>query len=469
MLTLTPFAEKESLQEKGFAEYLWPVVHDWLRILAMLGVFLIPLFLILDTFTMPADLLRRFFFYRATVTGLILIEYLIIRFTPPSRINLVHGYIFTLAIGTMISQMTVDLGGFNSNYYAGLLLVIIAVNMLLVWSPFHSLLNGAITIGIYVALNLITPHPFEVKILVNNLFFLCSTLLVTVTISWVRYRLAKTEYELRSQLVHTNLALDRSRAEVLHSRDALWGELQIAKMIQTALLPSRKRIGNYEVSAISKPAEEVGGDYYDLIETKNGECWAGIGDVSGHGVDSGLFMMMAQTCLQAAVHSKTGQRPSEVLGCLNKVLRENSRRLGSDRYMTMTLYRLESDRITFAGKHLTCIIYRVKSKEVELIETSGSWLSLSDDLQDHLDDRSIPMENGDIVLLYSDGITEAQNEKGQFFGEDGLIQALCRNAQLPLPRLGQALFDAYSHFTSEQRDDVSLVLLKNGAHPMERS
>ncbi|MBL8994876.1 MAG: PP2C family protein-serine/threonine phosphatase, partial [Spirochaetia bacterium] len=402
-------------------------------------------------------------------TGLILIEYLIIRFTPPSRLNKIHGYVFTLAIGTMISQMTVDLGGFNSNYYAGLLLVIIAVNMLLVWSPFHSLLNGAITIGIYVALNLATPHPFEVKILVNNLFFLCSTLLITVTISWVRYKLAKTEYELRSELVQTNLALDRSRAEVLHSRDALWGELQIAKVIQTALLPVRTQIGRYEVSAISKPAEEVGGDYYDLIETKNGECWAGIGDVSGHGVDSGLFMMMAQTSLQTAVNARAGQLPSEVLGCLNQVLRENSRRLGSDRYMTMALYRLEPDRVVFSGKHLTCIVYRAKSKQVELIETSGSWLSLSDDLQEHLDDRVIPMGTGDLILLYSDGITEAQNEKGKFFGEDGLVETLCRNAQLPLPRIGQALFSAFTGFSREQRDDITLVLLKNGIHPGERS
>jgi len=83
------------------------------------------------------------------------------------------------------------------------------------------------------------------------------------------------------------------------------------------------------------PAREVGGDYYDIIETSDGDKWVTIGDVSGHGVDAGLIMMMAQTCISSTISSIRNCQPSELLSSVNQVIRENISRLGSDHYMTM--------------------------------------------------------------------------------------------------------------------------------------
>jgi hypothetical protein len=134
----------------------------------VLGGLLIPAFLILDWVIMPPDKLGRFFAYRALVTGLIAIQWVFIRRTAPTRWSVLHGYFLTFIAGFMISWMTVDLGGFDSRYYAGLMLVVVAVNLLLPWRPVHSAANGFLTVGMYVVLGAAFGGPFEVANLVSD-------------------------------------------------------------------------------------------------------------------------------------------------------------------------------------------------------------------------------------------------------------------------------------------------------------
>jgi len=98
---------------------------------------------------------------------------------------------------------------------------------------------------------------------------------------------------------------------------------------------------------------------------------------------------------------------------------------------------------------------------VELVETTGSWLAVADDLGAVLQDVRIPIDPGDIVLLYTDGITEAENDGGEMFGEQRLRELLLQKAHLSLKRLGNAIFTSVIGFQHEQKDDISLVLLKN--------
>jgi hypothetical protein len=111
----------------------------------------------------------------------------------------------------------------------------------------------------------------------------------------------------------------------------LWGEMELAKRIQTALLPSDEEIysigsremGRYYVAAKMLPAEEVGGDYYDVIENQAGEGWIAIGDVTGHGVESGLIMMMTQTSIYSLVNNTSGNNPSTILSAVNGIIKKN--------------------------------------------------------------------------------------------------------------------------------------------------
>ncbi|XDD51642.1 PP2C family protein-serine/threonine phosphatase [Leptospira sp. WS92.C1] len=447
--------------EQDFEIYLQGIVREWMQVLTMLCIVLIPFFLLLDYYTQPPELHLRFAIYRGATTVLVILEYLLIRFTHPNRYYPLHGYVISTMIGLMIVLMTVDLGGFNSSYYAGLMLVLMAVNILLSWRPIHSVINGILVLALYLGFNVFENQPFDPRIIVNNLFFLGSTIIITAAISWVRFKLVRSEYLLRAELLGTNKNLDQSRAEVLRARDALWGEMQLAKMIQTALLPRRTSIGHYEVAALMVPTDSVGGDYYDIIDAPNGKKWVGIGDVSGHGVESGLIMMMAQTAIQAIVQQDAMLKPSEILNEANRVIKENIARLGTDRYMTMVLFRLEDDHLLVSGKHMDVMIYRAKEKKVEVIPTNGSWLGIVDDLGSVLEDVRIPMGIGDIVLLYTDGITEARNPKDELFGEERLISLLESNARLPLRQLGTEIFSVVANFEEMQSDDMTLLLLKN--------
>jgi len=311
----------------------------------------------------------------------------------------------------------------------------------------HSGINSVVVIILYVSLNAWAGHAHEGRILVNNLFFLISTATMAVIITYVRQKLVKQEFFLL--------------AELKKARDALWSEVELAKRMQTSLLPGTgKRMNGFEVVAKMAPAKEVGGDYYDIIEIDGDRAWVTVGDVSGHGFDSGLVMMMAQTSMLSVIKRAPDARPSQVLESVNKVIRENVSRLGSDHYMTVSALRLEGSSMAMAGKHQDVILYRAALNRTEVIPTEGTWLGLSDDIASELTERQIELDEGDIIVLFTDGVTEAMNGEGVLFGQSRLEEALNQYADLPPRRLLDKIFEEVSSFQAEQMDDMTLVVIK---------
>lgn len=447
----------------GFSAYRAGLIHSWLVILTGLGFTLVPLFIVLDYFTMPAELLTRFAEYRIGATVIVLAQAVVVRRTKASELSYLHGYFFSLVVGGMIVWMTVDLGGFDSSYYAGLNLVIVAVNLLLPWRAVHSAVNGLLVITMYVVANLIWGHPFEVPNLVNNLYFMGSTVVIAVAINFTKHRLIEREYTLRAELEETNHSLDRSRLELKSARDALWSEMAVAKRIQTALVPPNRRLGKYDALGLMLPAEEVGGDYYDFIETPAGERWVAIGDVSGHGVESGLVMMMSQTALLSTALQRRGLTPSELFSSINGAIRENMARLGATRFMTLNVIRLEDDALVVSGKHQDLLVWRKAAQAVETIANDGCWLGLVADVAPHVQDLRIPVGPGDLVCLFTDGVTEATSATGELFGEARIVEVLQRTADQPLGEVLSALVAAVQKFQSSQLDDITIVLLRRDA------
>ncbi|MBK7863489.1 MAG: PP2C family protein-serine/threonine phosphatase [Archangiaceae bacterium] len=444
-----------------FDEYRDVLIHDWMKILAIAGVVLVPLFLLLDYVTMPTELLRKFAAYRAAATATSLVQYLILRSTRPSRFSFVHGYVLSFLVAGMIVWMTVDLGGFNSAYYAGLMLVIFPINVLLPWRSFHAAMNGLLAVGLYVVANLALGGDFTASAVVNNLYFLLSSVVLVVALSETRYRLLQGEFRLRAALEDTNTSLETSRQDLKLARDKLWSEMEVAQRIQTALLPKNRRLGGYEAEAVMRPAEEVGGDYYDFLETRQGEHWVTIGDVSGHGVESGLVMMMTQTTIATLVNDLPGRKPSEVFVHTNSVIRENVSRLGGTRYMTLNVFRLDRESVTVAGKHQDILVWRAAADRVETLSNQGTWIGVVDDVRNAVEDQTIGVKMGDWILLYTDGVTEACNARGEFFGEDRLRKAFARVAgKVSLPRAVAELLDEVRQFAARTDDDQTLVLLR---------
>lgn len=438
--------EQFSFEAKDFETYLTGIIHDWSKVLTTLAFTLVPVFFILDYFTMPEELLPRFGIYRLVSTVIVLVQYFIIRHTKPSKSSYYHGYFVSINVGGIIALMTMDLGGFDSSYYAGLNLVIIGVNLLLPWRAVHSAANSLIIISLYLFFNLLGGKAFSTSSLVDHLFFLCSTAIIAVSINHVKYKLVKKEFSLL--------------VELKNARDALWSEMELAKRIQTALLPKKDHMSGYEIAAAMCPAKEVGGDYYDIIETPAGDKWVTMGDVSGHGVDSGLIMMMAQTSITSMVCNNSNCGPSKVLGSVNRVIRENLSRMGSDHYMTMMALRLNETSFTFSGKHQDIIIYRSRRNRTEVIPTKGTWLGIADQIDKYLEDTQVRINDGDVLLLFSDGITEATSLGGDMYGQERLEAALNQYADLPVVQILEKIIAEVNAFQDQQTDDMTMVVIK---------
>ena len=445
---------------RAFEVYRVGLLHDWLKTLLTLGFCLIPLFIVLDYATMPGELRSRFVIYRAIATALVLLQFFIVRATQPGNRSFVHGYVLNAIISSMIVWMTVDLGGFDSGYYAGLNLIIVAINVMLPWRALHSAINGVGTIALYVGANLVFGHAFRAEAVINNLYFLTATLVIVVAIGHIRYKLIEREFLLRAELEVSNVSLVQSRLQLASARDALWGEMEVAKRIQTAILPRNGMLGGWDAHALMLPAAEVGGDYYDLMTSRHGEQWVAVGDVSGHGVESGLVMMMTQTSIASLVNDHPGRSPSDVFCACNRVLRENITRLDTNRYMTLNVLRLHEDRIVVAGKHQDVLVWRKQSGKVEEIENSGCWIGVMPDTDGAVEDLSISVGVGDLVLLFSDGVTEAMDAGGHMFGQARLAELFGSLSSQPNQQVLEALVDAVKKFQAEQSDDITVVLLR---------
>jgi sigma-B regulation protein RsbU (phosphoserine phosphatase) len=212
-------------------------------------------------------------------------------------------------------------------------------------------------------------------------------------------------------------------AELDDALASLWGEMELATRIQTALVPAKPLLHGCDVAASMFPAEIVGGDYYDFVNV--GEVdWVLIGDVSGHGVPAGLIMMMCQTAVQTELQAHPELEPNVLLGRVNHTLVENMRRLGEQKYMTLTAMRRDPDgTFHFAGLHQDLFIRRAATGKVERIASQGTWIGLMHDIAPNLPVGQFSLHSGDVLCLYTDGITEAK--KGDTLLEnDGLVTLL---------------------------------------------
>jgi serine phosphatase RsbU (regulator of sigma subunit) len=197
----------------------------------------------------------------------------------------------------------------------------------------------------------------------------------------------------------------------------LWGEMDLARKIQTVLLPSDPQVPGYEVAGEVRAASTVGGDYFDVIAV-DGVTWLLIGDVSGHGVSAGLIMMMAQTAVRTAIEGTRGQSvtPSQILGLVNTAIRGNLTKIGRDQYMTINAICLRDGQALHAGLHQDLLVYRAASGQVETFGTEGVWLGVVDDAAPLLQDSAFALGAGDVLLAFSDGLVETRLPGG-FYGQ----------------------------------------------------
>ncbi|HKA88899.1 MAG TPA: SpoIIE family protein phosphatase, partial [Haliangiales bacterium] len=215
----------------------------------------------------------------------------------------------------------------------------------------------------------------------------------------------------------------RATAELRRVRDALFSEMEVAREIQTLLVPRTIELPGCRVAGAMVPAASVGGDYYDVLHA-GGRKFVAVGDVSGHGVTTGLTMMMARASLLGVLAARPDAPLGEVYGRLNECLRRTLERTGLRLYMTLALVEaVGGGRFRAVGAHLPVLVRRAAGA-VEEIALPGVWLGVVDAVApDAVGETEIALRPGDALLLYTDGVVERMNGD-EIYGWDRLRAAL---------------------------------------------
>jgi len=240
------------------------------------------------------------------------------------------------------------------------------------------------------------------------------------------------------------------------------GELAIARQIQTSILPQTPQVEGFEIATAMITASEVGGDYFDLVPVEVGGCWIGIGDVSGHGLDAGLMMLMVQSGLGALMRQDAVNDPARLVCHLNRMLHENVRvRLRRDDFATLTLFRFFPDgRFVFAGAHEDILIRRADSGKVEQVSTPGTWVGAASSVERDTVNGENRLSEGDVMLLYTDGITEARSPEGEPFGIERLAGLLDTLSGEPTADMCSRILTAVDSWSQQREDDRTLIALR---------
>lgn len=243
-------------------------------------------------------------------------------------------------------------------------------------------------------------------------------------------------------------------------RAKLQEELEIARRVQTSIVPQKFSIPDLEIAARMVPAETVGGDYYDVFPATEG-CWIAIGDVAGHGLDAGLVMLMVQAATASLVRTIPDATPRDVIVQLNETVYDNVRqRLGGDSHVTFTLGRFRPDgTFLFAGAHEDIIIVRT-SGETELLRSPGTWLAGRADVRRVTVDAILKLHPGDLVVLYTDGITEARNAKKEQWDIVRLAALASTLRAEPVDMILEAIFRAVGAWSPTQDDDRTVLVFR---------
>lgn len=239
----------------------------------------------------------------------------------------------------------------------------------------------------------------------------------------------------------------------------LQSELELSQVIQRGLLPQQvPSIEGMNLAAFNRPAQIVGGDYFDFVDFKDGKHGLVMADVSGHGVSAGMFMSSLQTAFHTLVPD--ADSPLDVLERINRLYIEN---INFATFVTIFfgIYDPQTRTLSYANAgHSSAYLHRVAADQEIWLRPTGPAIGLMDGFTIRRED--IHLEPGDILLLYTDGITEATNQQGMFWGEDRLAEIIRQNADSSAGRLIQKIVTALKdHMDGNPLDDdVTLVISK---------
>lgn len=242
-------------------------------------------------------------------------------------------------------------------------------------------------------------------------------------------------------------------------------ELEIAQSVQRAFLPSRvAQLPGIDIAGICEPAQETGGDYYDMISLGKNRMAIAIGDVSGKGIQAAFYM----TFVKGVLHSLSALilSPLELLNQLNRLFKENATR---GTFVSMIYGILEADKgtLTFArAGHNPMLVVRANG-DTEWLQPKGIGIGVASSIVflKGTDEYELKLKEGDVAVLYTDGITEMLNISNQFYGEDRLEKIVKGVRKGASSKILDIIISDVTEFkgVAKQHDDMTLVIIKADA------
>jgi len=260
--------------------------------------------------------------------------------------------------------------------------------------------------------------------------------------------------------------IEQLNAQLHQENLRMSAELNVARRLQQMVLPMPReltQIPGLDIVGYMQPAEEVGGDYYDVLSYQQGCVCIGIGDVTGHGLESGVLMLMTQTAIRTLV-DRGETDPVVFLNTINHVLYQNIQRMRVDRSLTLAMVNYHAGQLRLIGQHEEALVVRSDGR-IERLDTVnlGFPLGMVKDIRQWIAETTITLESGDGLVLYTDGVTEAQNARDEFYGLERLCAVICANwRDASAEAVKDAIVADLGAFVGSAQvyDDVTLVVLK---------
>lgn len=285
--------------------------------------------------------------------------------------------------------------------------------------------------------------------------------------------------EKNEELAVANSAITSLNGMLKEENVRMSAELDVTRRLQKMILPTDEELAQVkglEIAAYMEPADEVGGDYVDVLQY-NGRIKIMIGDVTGHGLESGVVMLMTQAAVRTLLTSEE-HNPTRFLSILNRMIYDNLERMQTNKSLTLTMLdyfptsapsrRAGHKNITIghfrlSGQHEELIVVR-QNGQVELVDTMelGMPLGLEDDISHFIDQKIVKLYPGDGIVLHTDGITEAENMAGEQYGLERMCAVVSRHWQKNVTQIKDALIQDLHQYIGAQKihDDITLLIMK---------
>jgi len=276
---------------------------------------------------------------------------------------------------------------------------------------------------------------------------------------------------LEAKVAERTTELEKANEEIRSLNDYLqadnvrmMAELDVTRQFQSMILPRKEELAaitELDIAGFMEPAEEVGGDYYDVLRYGD-TIKIAIGDVTGHGLASGMLMLMVQTAIRT-LYASDMYDPETCLITLNKAIYDNLQRMQSDKNLTLTIIDYRQGRVTISGQHEEVLLVR-SNGEVERIDTLdlGYPVGILPCIESLVAHKNLHINSGDGLVLYTDGITEAMNAQGTLYGVERLCTLVSQYWQAPAQQIQQAIIRDLKTYAlgSTYHDDLTLVVMK---------